>query len=199
MSAGARLRRRTAHAGRPSPRSHPGRREGGAAAVEFALVTPLLLTLLFGIIDYGIWFADSIAVRQGVREAARSGVVGRFDATCTPLRAPGADADFRKLACTAANGTTVNGGQLYVRIRAFGPLPAGSTAALGTENQWGYGGTLRVCVMERHNAILPLVPLPGGGIIRSRVDMAVENAPVTPVTKIGGQDAPPAGADWSWC
>jgi len=34
-------------------------------------VAPLLFIMLFGIIDYGIWFADSIGMRQGVREAAR--------------------------------------------------------------------------------------------------------------------------------
>ena len=55
----------------------PGRRRAdpGAAAVEFALVTPLLLVMLFGIIDYGIWFADSISARQAVRDAARQGFV----------------------------------------------------------------------------------------------------------------------------
>ncbi len=198
MSARALHPARTARPRARSRAHREGRREGGAAAVEFALVTPLLLTLLFGIIDYGIWFSDSIAVRQGVREAARAGVVGRFP-TCTPQRLTSGDADFRNLACTAANGTTVNGGQLAVRIRVFGPTAAGSTAALGPENQWGYGGTLRVCIMERHNAILPLVPLPGGGIIRSKVDMAVENAPVTAVAKQGGQDAPLTGTDWNWC
>ncbi len=40
-----------------------------AAAVEMALVTPLLLTMLFGIIEYGWVFT----VRQGLVTAAREG------------------------------------------------------------------------------------------------------------------------------
>src|SRR3954451_7176120 len=52
----------------------------GAAAVEFALVTPLLLVMLFGIIDYGIWFADSISARQAGRNVARQGSVEQFGA-----------------------------------------------------------------------------------------------------------------------
>src|SRR5437868_13503743 len=49
------------------------RRRGdrGASAVEFALVSPLLFTLLFGIIDYGLYFADALSVQQGVSDAAR--------------------------------------------------------------------------------------------------------------------------------
>ena len=34
--------------------------------------------LVFGIIDYGLWFSDSLSTRQGVREAARQGVVANF-------------------------------------------------------------------------------------------------------------------------
>ena len=45
----------------------------GAAALEFALVVPVLLALVFGIIDYGIYFTDSLAARDGVRVAARPG------------------------------------------------------------------------------------------------------------------------------
>ncbi|MEP6648334.1 MAG: LLM class flavin-dependent oxidoreductase [Lapillicoccus sp.] len=45
--------------------------------VEFALVIPLLMALVLGIIDYGLCFNDSISVRQGVREAGPEG--GRAD------------------------------------------------------------------------------------------------------------------------
>jgi Flp pilus assembly protein TadG len=41
----------------------------GAAAVEFALILPLLLLLVFGIINYG----DMLSVRQSVSQAAAEG------------------------------------------------------------------------------------------------------------------------------
>ena len=48
-------------------RRRPRRDDAGASAVEFALVAPVLFLILFGIVDYGIWFADSISARQAVR------------------------------------------------------------------------------------------------------------------------------------
>ncbi len=53
-------------------RRRAGRRdERGASAVEFAIILPVLMVLIFGIIDYGFFFFDSIGLRQGSREAAR--------------------------------------------------------------------------------------------------------------------------------
>jgi Flp pilus assembly protein TadG len=46
-----------------------GDRRRGAAVVEFAVVLPLLLTILFGIIEYGWVFM----VRQTLQTAAREG------------------------------------------------------------------------------------------------------------------------------
>jgi Flp pilus assembly protein TadG len=51
-----------------------GRGEGGAAAVEFALVVPLLFLLVFGMIDFG-WAINRYTVlnnatREGVRLAS---------------------------------------------------------------------------------------------------------------------------------
>ena len=46
-----------------------GKKRWAAAAVEMAVVTPLLLTMLFGIIEYGWVFT----VRQGLTTAAREG------------------------------------------------------------------------------------------------------------------------------
>lgn len=51
------------------------RDDGGAAAVEFALVVPILLVLVFGIINFGFVFAQQIALNNGVRQGARYAVV----------------------------------------------------------------------------------------------------------------------------
>jgi Flp pilus assembly protein TadG len=52
-----------------------GRRDEGASAVELALVLPILMLLLFGIISFGLYFAGSLGLSNAARESARYGVV----------------------------------------------------------------------------------------------------------------------------
>ena len=58
--------------------SSPDDAQQGAAAVEFALLLPLFVMIVFGIISGGIVFNDKLSITQGAREAARYG------ATLTP-------------------------------------------------------------------------------------------------------------------
>lgn len=53
----------------------PARGERGAAAVEFALVVPLLLLLVFGIIQYGYILSFRQALSQAAAEGARAAAV----------------------------------------------------------------------------------------------------------------------------
>lgn len=64
-------------------RDRRARREDGAAAVEFALVSLLLLTLVFGIIGFGVIFAQQLSLGNGARQGARYGVVA--DRTCANI------------------------------------------------------------------------------------------------------------------
>jgi len=50
-------------------------REKGAAIVEFAIVLPLFLALLFGVMETGWLFAQLVEVRNAAREGARLAVV----------------------------------------------------------------------------------------------------------------------------
>lgn len=50
-------------------------RPRGAAAVEFALVLPLLLTILFGTIEWGYYFFNRQIVINSAREGARVGTL----------------------------------------------------------------------------------------------------------------------------
>jgi Flp pilus assembly protein TadG len=52
------------------------RRDEGVAAVEFAIIAPVFLMILFGIIVYGIYFATWIAVTEAASEGARAAVAG---------------------------------------------------------------------------------------------------------------------------
>ena len=54
--------------------------EGGAAAVEMALVLPLLFLLVFGIIEFGFIFNRWITVTHAAREGVRLLALGDPDA-----------------------------------------------------------------------------------------------------------------------
>ncbi len=49
--------------------------QSGSAAVEFALVLPLLLLVLFGTIEFGILMYDQSVITNAAREGARWGAV----------------------------------------------------------------------------------------------------------------------------
>lgn len=76
---------------------HRLRSEGGAVAVEFALVMVPLLLILLGIIDfghaYGSQLSVSAAAREGVRSRAVQGVV---------VNQPAAEATAKQVAISAA-------------------------------------------------------------------------------------------------
>lgn len=52
------------------------RHNQGATAVEFALLSPILLVMLAGIITYGAYFWTSHAVQQLTNDAARASIAG---------------------------------------------------------------------------------------------------------------------------
>ena len=51
------------------------RSESGASAVEFALVLPLLMLILFGIIEFGLALYRQAILTNASREGARLGIV----------------------------------------------------------------------------------------------------------------------------
>jgi len=53
------------------------RQRRGAALVEFALVVILLLTIVLGIIEFGVIAMDQLTVTQGAREGSRAASLGR--------------------------------------------------------------------------------------------------------------------------
>ena len=62
-----------------------GRRSRGQALAEFALVVPIFLIVLFGIIDLGRYVYTWNALNQAARESARAGSVGVRPQECNGL------------------------------------------------------------------------------------------------------------------
>lgn len=86
----------------------------GAVAVEFALLLPILMLLIFGLIDFGRALNAQITLNQAARNGARLAAMGRADAAtrtrtaaiglsglsvyvqyCAPGAGPGASAMVR--------------------------------------------------------------------------------------------------------
>src|SRR5215469_5880952 len=67
----------------------------GAAAVEFALLLPLLLLIVFGIVDFGRAINAQITITQAAREGARA------------LALPGGSGSYQTRAQAAANGLSL--------------------------------------------------------------------------------------------
>ena len=51
----------------------------GATAVEFAIVLSLLITLIFGIIEFGLFIFNRHVITNAAREGARYGIVSRLN------------------------------------------------------------------------------------------------------------------------
>jgi len=104
--------------------------ERGAALVELTIVMPLLIVLVFGMIDFGIAFADYQNVRSGTREAARLGVVNDLTnapsckiggSTVTPPATPVTTTDATNaLICKAKDRIGLDDDEVRVKITVTG-------------------------------------------------------------------------------
>lgn len=82
----------------------------GVAAVEFALVCPILIFLMIGMIVWGGWFWLAHSVQSIASEAARAAVAGLDPAERESLA--------RSAVVRLVEGTGVTAAQLSVRVRA---------------------------------------------------------------------------------
>ena len=117
--------------------------ERGAAAVEFALVGVLLFTLLFGILQFGMWFWAWQAGGHAAREAARVAAVNPCNTGGAVNVSPGAT-------LLISDGALVAGGTAdpftdtladpprHAGTRSIGP--ARSAAATGWADETGSAG-----------------------------------------------------------
>jgi Flp pilus assembly protein TadG len=94
------------------------RSESGQALVEFALVAPLVLLLLFGVIQFGIAFNHSISVADAARAGSRAAVIaGPANATAAARSAVAAAAGgLDPTTLSAGTTVTVSGTDVTVRV-----------------------------------------------------------------------------------
>lgn len=102
----------------PRHRMRGPRHERGAALVEMAIVTPLLVLLLLGIIEFGWLFGQYNDVRHGTREGARFAAVNA-----------GSTTEIRDAVCAAMDG--LSGGMTSITIVLNPDLNGGGDVSVG--------------------------------------------------------------------
>jgi hypothetical protein len=154
-------------------------RERGVALVEMAIVVPLLLLIVFGIIEWGILINRDIALTQGTREASRQGAVALYGGGVPACASGGATAE---LVCLAKDRIGVNG----VAVHVIAP----ATSAVGSQ--------FAVCATYKTTPITGLAALFLPKYIHTETVMRLEQAPAaTPLTTGGDND--PENNAWSSC
>ena len=87
------------------------RDDRGAAVVEFALVLPILVLFVFGIVEFGRAYNARIELTSAVREGARAVALGGDGVAATKAGAPGLSSGritVAQTACPANPTATTN-------------------------------------------------------------------------------------------
>lgn len=188
---------RHTHANTPHPPEvRAPRGERGASLIEFTLILPLLVALLFGIVDFGWIYNEQINLRQGVREAARQGAVAETggDSTCGLVGATGSD-NVKELMCLAKDRIGLDDTRVRVKV-SFPPagLYPANTSGIGDP----IGNSMLVCAAADIDSLSGVYgALLDGQVSRAKVEFRIEEA--TGEVELEGQETPLDGDDWSWC
>ena len=85
------------------------RDQRGAVVVEFALIVPLLLLIVFGILDFGYMLNRTTIVSNASRDGARTASLdGSFADICTTVKSELSQSGIAvPAACTATTGATI--------------------------------------------------------------------------------------------
>jgi hypothetical protein len=168
--------------------------------VELAIILPIFLLLVFGVIEFGITYNNLITVRQGTREAARQGAVGNFGSAANFGSPPscsltgvsaGTSDDIKYLMCTAKQQIGLRYSNTRVKVLS-------ASADFSTTGTFQKGEAIVVCVQYPVDAMAKFVsPVLGGAVLKSKTAMRIETSYTTPET--GGEETALSGSSWSWC
>jgi Flp pilus assembly protein TadG len=127
---------------KPRSRRVRGRR-GGSTLIEFALVVPVLLTILIGIMEFGWLVYHNMQINNAAREGARTASLG---ATTTNIRAQ-VTRRARPVVVTTTLQYSSNGGSTYFTLGDNGAANAAPINSL-----------VRVTVRTRHQQLTGILP-----------------------------------------
>jgi len=142
----------------------------GGSLVEAALITPLLLMLTFGIIDFASMFYVYLALENGVSQATRYAVTGNLKDDPMNPGTPLNRTDSIKLAMRQATPT------LTLADSAFSFSNMAPGASSWTPGVGGPGALEKVTVNYTWTFLTPLIrPFFPGGQLAIQVESSMKN------------------------
>jgi|688.fasta_scaffold44548_7 Flp pilus assembly protein TadG len=96
--------------------------DGGLAAVEFALVLPVLVALLFGIVVTGLVFIGRMQVQAASREGARAGAIASGQA-CNAAREQLSNFSSSSVTCTELRDCATTGSRVQLQVTQNVSIP----------------------------------------------------------------------------
>jgi Flp pilus assembly protein TadG len=138
---------------KPVPRRSPAQ-----SLVEFALILPLLVAVIFGIIELGILFSVYIGMTNSAREAARAGSVYQYTGTAPLSGDPSAQATIdaeRKLYISQTITDTIS--PLINPTTELTTTVSYTTIPLLPENVYRAGDTVNVQLVHDHRLFFGLL------------------------------------------
>lgn len=160
------------------------RGERGGALVEAAIVLPLLLLIVFGIVDFGALYSNRTATNQGVRDAARQGIVASFGGN-SGCSTTGNTATGNALELVCLTKDRIGLGSTKTRVRVVAPA------------SYAVGQQLLICAEYPIDAVTPLTgQFISTDAIRSKAAMRIEAVAASGLTT-GGETA--LTGSWTWC
>jgi hypothetical protein len=166
--------------------------DSGATLIEFALIAPVLIALVFGIVDFGWAFNEWIALRQGAREGARQAVTGRVgtDVSCPIVGSAPPTVSTHRVVCLAKDRADLPQSKLRVKI--------------DVEGAYNDKRSISVCLMYDLEAVSGFYGVfLDSNVLSTEVQMRIEqrtDEAVTGSTAIADyEETALPGKSWSFC
>jgi Flp pilus assembly protein TadG len=162
--------------------------------VELAIILPIFLVLVFGVIQFGITYNNLITLRQGTREAARQGAVGNFGSTtsCSLTGLTGSPStDIQKVMCLTKQQIGLSFANTRVKVLS-------GSADFTSSGTFQKGEAIIVCVEYPVDKMAKFVtPVLGSAVLKTKTSMRIETSYTSSET--GGQETALSSGNWSWC
>jgi Flp pilus assembly protein TadG len=144
-----------------------GRSERGSSAVELALVLPIFLILVFGVIQYGLYFYSYQTGTYAVQQVTRRLSVG----DCGTL---GQQQNYLYVKLKSAS-TVASAAALSPDVK-YQHTDAANVVTTVTQATAGVGDTVTLSLTyQAYNMNFPFIPLPAGGTVTRKSSAMVED------------------------